>query len=500
VRDGEVQLQSGELPSAALRSADGGVSSRPPRERTAGPAASDPAGPRWLPMIRPKHLAAVICSLIVVLVIVSGFVPLPNGFQELLLATIAGTLSWLMLGALNRQERAVAELRAREEQLKGQRALLQSTLENMGEGLSVFDRDGRLIAWNSRFASLLKLPAELSQATLYELLLRQAQRGDFGDLADPEQDARDRADRFYRNLPTIIERTTATGDILQIRRRAMPDGGVVTLYSDITERKAAEEKMEQARLQAELANRAKSEFLANMSHELRTPLNAIIGFSEAISAEMLGPVADKKQLEYIKDIHRSGLLLLSIINDVLDMSKIEAGKMELALERVSLQRVVAEVMRIVGEQARSRNLRVIAQLAQEDIPIWGDERAIKQILLNLMSNAVKFSHERGRIEVRAALDEAGSLVLEVEDSGIGMSEPEIERALQPFGQATSATTRTHGGTGLGLPIAKGLVEAHGGALDIVSRPGQGTRVRILLPQQPAGVTSVGDVQFRRAVA
>ena len=130
---------------------------------------------------------------------------------------------------------------------------------------------------------------------------------------------------------------TANGSVLQIRRRAMPDGGVVSLYSDITERKKAEAKMEQARLQAELANSAKSDFLANMSHELRTPLNAIIGFSEAISHELLGPIADKRQLEYIKDIHSSGLLLLSIINDVLDMSKIEAGMLELAQDRVRVQ-------------------------------------------------------------------------------------------------------------------------------------------------------------------
>src|SRR5260370_450240 len=132
-----------------------------------------------------------------------------------------------------------------------------------------------------------------------------------------------------------MERTAASGSVLQIRRRAMPDGAVVSLYSAFTERKAAESKMEQARLQAELANRAKGDFLANMSHELRTPLNAIIGFSEVLATEILGPVADQRQLEYIKDIHSSGLLLLSIINDVLDMSKIEAGKFELAKEGVA---------------------------------------------------------------------------------------------------------------------------------------------------------------------
>jgi PAS domain S-box-containing protein len=412
-----------------------------------------------------------------------GPAAMPFGYRELVFGVLAVSVGWLLLSGPLRQQRAMAEVHAREEQLTGQRALLQSTLENMGEGLSVFDRDGRLIAWNSRFAKLLGLTGELSGATLNQILLQQAQRGDFGPLDDPQREVRERFERFYGDLPTVIERTTATGRVLQIRRRAMPDGGVVSLYSDITERKAAEAKMEQARIQAELANSAKSDFLANMSHELRTPLNAIIGFSEVISHELLGPVADKRQLEYIKDIHSSGLLLLSIINDVLDMSKIEAGKLELARGRIGVQRLVAEAIRIVAEQARARNLNLVTKLPEEQLQIWGDERAIKQVLLNLLSNAIKFSHDRQSISIRASLNRDDELLLEVEDSGIGMTEHEVHRALQPFGQATSATTRTHGGTGLGLPIAKGLVEAHGGRLAIASKPGSGTLVRITVPKQ-----------------
>ncbi len=415
---------------------------------------------------------------------VIGFTPAPKGVHELVLAIIAAVFVCLTLRARGVQERTVAALRARERQLNEQSELLQSTLENMGEGLSVFDREGRLIAWNSRFASLLQLPGELAGANLHEILLMQAKRGDFGPVAAPDREAGERFDRFFRNLPAVIERTTADGSVLQIRRRAMPDGAVVSLYSDITEQKAAAAKMEQARIQAEFANRAKSEFLANMSHELRTPLNAIIGFSDAISSELLGPVTDKKQLEYIKDIHGSGLLLLSIISDVLDMSKIEAGKLELELERVSIKAVIAEGLRLLGEQARARNVQMAARLAEDDIAVWGDRRAIRQTLLNLLSNAVKFSHERGRIDIRAVPHGDGGILLEVEDCGIGMSAAEIERALQPFGQATSATTRTHGGTGLGLPIAKGLVEAHGGSLTIVSSPGAGTLVRVMLPPLP----------------
>src|SRR6266702_2540801 len=429
-----------------------------------------------------QHVTAAVCTLAVIAYSTSAVVPMARSHRELLIAVISGSLGWLMLASLNRQQRAVDDLRAREQQLAEQSALLQSTLENMGEGLSVFDRDGRLIAWNARFAKLMSLPIDLASTSLSDILLEQAKRGDFGPV-DPVPEARERALSFYRDVPTVIERATTSGRVLQIHRRAMPNGAVVSLYSDITERKASEEQMAQALSQAELANRAKSDFLANMSHELRTPLNAIIGFAEAVSCELLGPVRAKKQLEYIKDIHSSGLLLLSIINDVLDMSKIEAGKLELARESVPVQPLVREAVRMVSERARARQLTLVAALPKEEISVWADERAIKQILLNLLSNAVKFSHDGGQVDIRASLDEAGDLVLEVEDYGIGMAANEIDRALEPFGQAKPAVTKTHGGTGLGLPIAKGLTKAHGGKLIVQSTPRRGTLIRILLPQQ-----------------
>jgi len=446
-----------------------------------GAAARGLAGLRGC--LRLQHITAAVCALAVIAYSASAFVPVANGHRDLLIAVISGSLGWLMLASLSRQQHAVQERRVREQQLAGQSALLQSTLENMGEGLSVFDRQGRLVAWNSRFARLLTLPVDLASVTLQEVLTGQLRRGDFGPVDDPEREVRKRIEVFYRDLPTVIERTTATGGIVQIRRRAMPDGAVVSLYSDVTERKASEEQMAQALAQAELANQAKSDFLANMSHELRTPLNAIIGFSEAISSEMLGPILDRKQLEYIRDIHSSGLLLLSIINDVLDMSKIEAGKLELARERVLLQPVIRDAVRMVSERARTHNLTLVTRVPDDEISAWGDERAIKQIMLNLLSNAVKFSHDGGQVDIRASLDGAGDLVLEVEDHGIGMAESEIDRAFEPFGQAKPAVTRTHGGTGLGLPIAKGLTDAHGGTLVVKSSPGRGTLVRIVLPQQ-----------------
>jgi signal transduction histidine kinase len=367
--------------------------------------------------------------------------------------------------------------------------LLQSTLENIGEGLSVFDSEGRLVAWNSRFCELLELPMDLTVGTpLRDVLTLQAVRGDFGD-DDPSIEVTRRVERFYRDVPTVKERVTRGGRILQIRRRAMPDGAVVSVYSDITEIKTSERKLIQARSEAEMANRSKSEFLANMSHELRTPLNAIIGFSEIIAHELFGPMGNEKYLEYMKDVHKSSLHLLSIINDVLDMSKIEAGKLELSKEALNIQNVIVDVVRMMRERAESRRIGLVTQLLDGGVDIWADERAMKQIFLNLLSNAIKFSNEGEKVSVRVLVDRAKLAIVEVEDRGIGMNEEEQERALQPFGQAKPSTTRSYGGTGLGLPITKGLVEAHGGKLEIKSRTGDGTTVRVILP---TGAPLAGD--------
>lgn len=400
-----------------------------------------------------------------------------------LFAVTAASLTWLMVRAVERQQRAAVKLRAGEEHLQRQSDLLQSTLENMGEGLSVFDRNGRLVAWNQKFVELLDLPIELSaETTLGDILELQTRRGDFGP-ASATADVAERTKRFFEEVPLSRERLTASGKALLIRRRAMPGGAVVSLYSDITERKAADTKMAQAWTQAELANRAKSDFLANMSHELRTPLNAIIGFSEILSGEHLGPLKNLRYLEYANDIHTSGLHLLSIINDVLDMSKIEAGKLDIHEESIDVAALLGGSVRMVRERARQQCVELVCNIAEPDHVVFGDERAIKQCLLNLLSNAIKFSHVGGKITVDATVDDQGRSVLTVSDEGIGMSENELERALQPFGQAHTSTTRTYGGTGLGLPITQGLIEAHGGTMSIASAPNKGTRVAIILPAE-----------------
>jgi signal transduction histidine kinase len=182
----------------------------------------------------------------------------------------------------------------------------------------------------------------------------------------------------------------------------------------------------------------------------------------------------------MKDIHKSSLHLLAIINDVLDMSKIEAGKLELSKEPLNIRHLIGEVIRMMREWAESRSIEMVTKLPVEEVEIWADERAMKQIFLNLMSNAIKFSRDGGQVCIRVVSDEPGLAVVEFEDHGIGMTEEELERALQPFGQAKPSTTRNYGGTGLGLPITKGLIEAHGGKLAIESRADQGTIARISL--------------------
>jgi signal transduction histidine kinase len=231
---------------------------------------------------------------------------------------------------------------------------------------------------------------------------------------------------------------------------------------------------------ARRASQAKSEFLATMSHELRTPLNAILGFSEVIEREMMGPVS-KQYVGYAQDIHASGRHLLALINDVLDLSKLEAGRFELREGDVDLAVVVAEAISVIRPQAQKAGIEIREACVDGIPPLRADERILKQVLLNLLSNAVKFTPALGSIAVSSRFLDHG-IELEVRDSGIGMSPADIDVALTPFGQVDSKVARQHQGTGLGLPISKSFMQAHGGDLRIVSNPGAGTAVILLLPR------------------
>jgi two-component system cell cycle sensor histidine kinase PleC len=235
---------------------------------------------------------------------------------------------------------------------------------------------------------------------------------------------------------------------------------------------------------AEQANVAKSQFLANMSHELRTPLNAIIGFSELIQSQRFGPVGSPRYLDYLKDINRSGHHLLSIINDILDLSKIEAGRAGTKdEEEFNVAAVIDATLRMMRPLAERQKLTLEIASDARGLRLLAVERMVCQILLNLLSNAVKFTPEGGRVAVSAGRAAEGGLFVAVADSGLGMTPQEVKVALTPFGQVDNALSRKHAGTGLGLPLAKAMMELHGGALRVASAPGQGTTVSLLFPPE-----------------
>ena len=245
-------------------------------------------------------------------------------------------------------------------------------------------------------------------------------------------------------------------------------------------------ELEQLREMAQEASRAKSELMANMSHELRTPLNAIIGFSGAIKEETFGPVGNEKYKEYLDDIYNSGLHLLGLINDILDVSAIEAGSIELHEETINPAELVEVSIRLIMPRANSGRVKVISSL-DADIPqIYADARRVKQIMLNLLSNAVKFTPEGGEVRVTSMLHGDGSLAITVSDTGVGMNEEELALALSKFGQVDSGLDRKHEGTGLGLPLTLGLMELHGGTLDIKSEKGRGTHIAMVFPKERVG--------------
>ncbi len=242
-----------------------------------------------------------------------------------------------------------------------------------------------------------------------------------------------------------------------------------------------DEELRAAWREAETASRAKTEFLANMSHELRTPLNAIIGFSEVLKSEMLGPLGTSRYRYYAQDIFDSGHHLLELINDILDISKVEAGEFELHDEPSDLPDVIQQAVRLVRERAEAARIEIAVQ-ADPALPrLLIDQRLIKQCVINLLSNAIKFSLGPGRVAVHAARASDGAVLLRVADAGRGIAEADIAKVLQPFCQVESAFSRSHQGTGLGLPLTKSFIEAHGGSLELRSQANQGTTVTLRFP-------------------
>ncbi|MFQ5784121.1 MAG: ATP-binding protein [Alphaproteobacteria bacterium] len=384
-----------------------------------------------------------------------------------------------------------AQIEAEERAARAQNQLA-AAIDSSSEAFALFDRHNRLVICNEKFREYHPLIADLLEpgVSYRELICKGAERGQFTDAVG-------RADAWIEEELARIddpgparEQRLTDGRWLKVSDRRTGDGSMVCLRTDITELKEreamlrrAEESSRQARETAEVANRAKSEFLANVSHELRTPLNAIIGFSEIIMGEMFGPIGSQQYKDYVKDIHDSGSHLYSVINDILDVSKVEAGELELIEENVDVADAIARSVRMINERAASSKVTITVEVP-EDLPkLLGDERKLKQILLNLLSNAVKFTPEGGTVTATAGVDADGGLRITVSDTGIGIAEKDIGEVMRPFGQVDSTLARRYEGTGLGLPLTKALVELHDGTLDLNSEIDRGTTVIVRLPRE-----------------
>jgi adenylate cyclase len=375
-------------------------------------------------------------------------------------------------------EERTAELRRRGQELR-------VTLDNMAHGVVMFDRDMKLVAWNRHFAELLDVPESflLDNPTHADLVRFFAKRGEYGN-ADVEAEVQRFSAAAHQQY--TFERTRPDGTVLEIRHNPVPDGGLVIIYTDVTERKRYEEVITAARDQAETMSRAKSSFVANMSHELRTPLNAIIGLTEMMvnNAPRFGT---EKALEPLRRVHRAGNHLLELINQVLDLSKIEAGKLELNPEVVTLPPLVDEVIGTVRPLAEQNKNRLAVECSGELAQISVDPMRLRQILLNLLSNACKFTKE-GDVTLRVTLTVADArkwIEFSVTDTGIGMTEEQIGRLFQEFTQADSSTVRKYGGTGLGLAITRRLCQMMGGDVTVTSAWGKGSVFTVRLPAGPA---------------
>jgi two-component system, cell cycle sensor histidine kinase PleC len=387
---------------------------------------------------------------------------------------------------------------------------LRDAIETIPEAFVLWDAGDRLVLCNSHFQKLHRLPdSAVIPGTSYETII------EVGSM--PEVRTRLHENANQAPGARTFEAQLEDGSWLHISERRTKDGGYVSVGTDITrikeheqklvdndlrlratvidlkrsqaalERQAIEladlaEKYSREKTRAEEANQTKSKFLANMSHELRTPLNAIIGFSEIMESGMFGKLGSEKYQEYCHDILTSGHYLLEVINDILDMSKIEAGRMKLDMEPLDISKTLAESLRVVAGRAHDKHLVIDANIEQA-ISVVADRRAAKQILVNLLSNAVKFTPDGGKVVVRTRLLD-DNIVLMIADTGIGIAPHSLARLGRPFEQVESQLTKTYHGSGLGLAIARSLTHLHGGSMRLRSKLGTGTVVYVSLPRDP----------------
>ena len=366
-------------------------------------------------------------------------------------------------------------------------------LEHSAEGFALFDARGRLVEFNGRLKAFFPEIADaiVPGARFEDLLRRYLALDPTAPPPGPEREALV-ARRLARHRKSESESTftfrTIGGRWLLTSERPTPDGGIVSIHSDVGALKDKEEALRAsemealaAKLQAERASRAKTEFLAHMSHELRTPLNAVMGFTELMLGETLGPLGSPRYRAYAQDIHDSGGHLLALINDILDLSRIESGQLSLHEEITDPGEAVRHVAALVGRTALERGV-VLDVDVQAGLPVLhADVRALRQMVLNLVGNAVKFTPEGGHVVISASGTPDGGVGIMVADTGIGINPKQLPRLLEPFGRADGFKAHEAEGTGLGLPIVKRLVELHGGRLELTSEPGHGTTAILLFP-------------------
>jgi len=391
----------------------------------------------------------------------------------------------VLVAAINHILQAIADhmsaLRKVENDLKRQNQINEVTIENMELGITLIDKDLKVISCNSRFREICEFPEDrLPIGTpLADFFRRVAERGEYGS-GDIETQVQERIDLARKRLPHRFERTRPNGVVLEIRGRPLDDGGFVSTYEDITARKQVEKSLLAAKREAEVASRTKTDFLANISHELRTPLNGIIGFSQLLEDGIFGPIGNEKYRAYISDIKGAGYHLLDLINDILDVAKIEAGAMTVQSEAISMDHVIRASVALLRPMAAEKKLVVEVKIHPSLPQLSGDRVRLRQIVINLLSNAIKFTPTGGEIAVTANFH-SGGMTLKFHDTGIGIERNEIERIFQPFQQVSKVQNRNHEGSGLGLALVRSLVELHDGSVLIDSEIHKGTIVTVEFP-------------------
>ncbi len=388
----------------------------------------------------------------------------------------------LLLGVRER-ERALSRADAAHIQAEKLGTQLSDAIESMIDGVILFDAEDRFVLCNERQRTMFPpIAGCFRQGNNLESILRATAEHNLASMDAPEAEAWIAETlAAHRGPGGSVEQNLPDGRWILTRRFRTQNGGMLVIQADISERKRTEQRLHAAREQAMIANRAKSELLANMSHELRTPLNAIIGFAGVLGDETFGPLANDKQREYLKDIEQSGQHLLELINDILDVSAIEAGKLTLNQEDIDPRETIEAAIRLISPRALIGGIDLARDMV-DDLPlVRADGRRLKQILLNLLSNAVKFSRQGGCVTLGARRDADGGIQFSITDTGIGMDQDGLALALAPFGQVDGSLAREYEGSGLGLPLSLALVEMHGGRLELESAPGEGTTARVHLP-------------------